>query len=155
MANLKPLMKSEKQDWQTPSYIFDPINEAYDFDIDSAASPDNNLLPEFWTEKDDALKQSWEDKKIWCNPPYSKAKLFIAKALAERGNAEIIALLLPFRPDTVAFQSLNNCYVYAIKGRIKFVGGENSAPFPSCLIFLGTKFKPKNLKIPGKWILYP
>jgi phage N-6-adenine-methyltransferase len=153
MKSLAPLFASKKQDWQTPPHIFQAVHKVFNYDIDAAADKDNSMLPEFWTEEDNALEQDWSGKRIWCNPPYSKAKEFIAKAMRERFNADIITLLLPFRPDTIAFQSLSLCAIYAIKGRLKFVGADNSAPFPSCLIFLGKEYKVTNIEIPGMFYL--
>ena len=40
-------------------------------EIDAFASPHNNLLPLFWTEREDALQQGWlRDSPLWMNPPF-------------------------------------------------------------------------------------
>ena len=153
MTNLKPLMTSNKQDWQAPLDFFHNLHKHYEYDIDACATAENAMLPRYWTEKDNALVQSWEGLRVWCNPPYNQAKHFIKKALDERDNAELITLLLPFRPDTIAFQTLSRCTIFAVKGRLKFVGAAYSAPFPSCLIFLGKDYKVKRLDIPGRYYI--
>jgi phage N-6-adenine-methyltransferase len=153
MKGSKALFSSARQDWQTPPHVFKALHDLYDFDIDAAATKENAMLPSYWTEDDNALVQDWKGKRIWCNPPYNNAKAFIYKALQERDSADLITLLLPFRPDTIAFQALHNCTIFAFKGRLKFVGGLHCATFPSCLVFLGKDYKVKKLDLPGRYYI--
>ena len=57
MAALKPLMSSERHDWQTPPAVFDPLHAEFQFTIDAAANADNSLLPRYWTALQNAVKQ--------------------------------------------------------------------------------------------------
>ena len=74
---------------------------------------------------------------MFCNPPYGREmKDWIAKADAEKGNAECIVMLIPSRTDTIAFHK----YIYGkaeirfLKGRLKFGNSNAPAPFPSMLV---------------------
>ncbi len=86
---------------------------------------------------------------IWrgfCNPPYSRGLQgkFIAKAAAERLRGFTTVMLLPARTDTKAFHDhIYNVGTWAtrtgvemrlLKGRLKFGGAANSAPFPSMVV---------------------
>lgn len=70
--------------WQTPPEIFAALHKEFDFKIDVAASDANHLLPTYFTEKDNALTQSWSpplfDGYVWCNPPYSDITPWVLKA---------------------------------------------------------------------------
>jgi len=74
------------------------------------------------------------------NPPYGREIGFWVKKAYEESiadNCKVVALL-PSRTDTKYFHK----YIYKIKGvkiiflkgRIKFSGSKNSAPFPSMLV---------------------
>lgn len=72
---------------------------------------------------------------VFLNPPYGKhMKNWMRKAYEEsqRENTTVVALV-PARTDTAWFHD----YVYGkaelrfLRGRLKFGGCENSAPFPS------------------------
>lgn len=98
--------------------------------------------------EDDGLLLPWYGK-VFVNPPYSennKAKRdgktiygWIEKCSMEimRGGVECIYLLVPSRTDTVAFHNFlykkENVEIRFIKGRLKFGGAKDSAPFPSML----------------------
>jgi site-specific DNA-methyltransferase (adenine-specific) len=81
----------------------------------------------------DGLKQEWTGV-CWCNPPYGrKIGLWVEKA----AKAECtVVMLLPARTDTRWFHDY--IYGYAeirfIRGRLKFGGAQNSAPFPSMIV---------------------
>ncbi len=87
-----------KDDRRTPREIFDPLHARFDFTIDAAASKDNALLWEFWTKEVDGLKQSWANHRVWCNPPFSRAKLWVEKAFLEtraNGGCPLVMMILP------------------------------------------------------------
>jgi phage N-6-adenine-methyltransferase len=83
-------------DRRTPREFFDPLHVRYGFTVDAAASPDNALLPRFWTRKDDALRKRWESERVWCNPPYSNIPEWVSKAYNETMvGCPLAVLLLP------------------------------------------------------------
>lgn len=85
----------EVDDRATPLDFFEPIAERFGgFTLDAAAAHHNAKCPRYFTRADDGLAQSWAGEKVWCNPPYSDLKSWVAKANAETG-AELIVMLLP------------------------------------------------------------
>jgi phage N-6-adenine-methyltransferase len=84
-------------DRRTPRELFDRLHAEFTFTIDAAASPENALLPRFWTKETNALDQIWIDERVWCNPPYSAIPHWIAKANSEtlQRRCPLAVMLLP------------------------------------------------------------
>ena len=61
--------------------------------LDVAAADWNHKCARYFTEAIDGLKQAWDTKAVWCNPPYSATiiEAFVRKALdaAQRGTTSI------------------------------------------------------------------
>jgi phage N-6-adenine-methyltransferase len=148
--------KSDKQDWQTPDHILDLVKSYRPIRLDPCTVFDNPTgAQEFFIPVDDGITQSWDTDKpglIYVNPPYGRElKFWVEKCASEAvkrpfvGCHELgseILLLVPARTDTAHWHHgiLGNadalCY---IKGRLKFRGAENSAPFPSALVYFGDR----------------
>jgi site-specific DNA-methyltransferase (adenine-specific) len=99
------------------------------------------MLPNFWTELEDAFLQDWKGKRIWCNPPYGgrgKGGIYRWVNKFATGGAEVVCALLPSRTDTRWFHDFiykkKNVEVRFIKGRIKFSGTSGSGKFPSMVV---------------------
>jgi site-specific DNA-methyltransferase (adenine-specific) len=122
--NIKGLMSSIKQDWTTPKYLYDELNDEFHFDFDPC--PCN---PTF-----DGLEIDWGNCNF-VNPPYNKIKLWIRKGYEEWAKGKTIVFLIPARTDTQWFHEYiyNKAEIRFIKGRIKFGDGKGSAPFPSMI----------------------
>ena len=63
-------------------------------DLDPASSAEANMTVQadnFYTEKEDGLKQEWYGN-VWLNPPYSQASDFVDKLLSS-DITQVIALL--------------------------------------------------------------
>lgn len=94
------ITENGSDDWQTPKAIFDALNKRFHFTRDAAASRENSHCKLYWDIRDDALLMDWSrEKSIFCNPPYSKAAEFLAKA----HEPETAVFLIPFRPQTGFF----------------------------------------------------
>ena len=129
--------QSQRDDWKTPPQVFNPMNDRFNFTIDAAASSSNTLLPRYWSIYDNALLQDWSGERVWCNPPYGRDQIpFIRKAFERQ--ADVSVLLIPSRTDTKVWHEciLNGGAneIIFIRGRVKFVGANQSAPFPSALV---------------------
>jgi phage N-6-adenine-methyltransferase len=134
-----PLSKTD--DWATPQNLFDELDAIHHFTLDVAASSTNHKTPH-WFGLDhedpllrDGLAMSWENNRVWCNPPYGRQiKDWVKKAHHESVNAEIV-MLLPARTDTAWFHDYAIRHkVTFIRGRVKFGDGKAAAPFPSILV---------------------
>ena len=132
-------MFSSKTDvWATPQDFFDKINLEFNLDLDVCAIPENAKCEKFFSPEQDGLKQEW-DGNCWMNPPYGKEiGKWVKKAYESKS---LVVALLPARTDTKWFHD----YIYGkteirfIKGRLKFGGSSNSAPFPSMLVIWRNK----------------
>jgi len=138
---VKTMFSSNSQEWETPQKLFDEYNQKHNFEIDLAATPQNAKCPKFFTKDDDALTKPWDFKSAWCNPPYGRGVGEWVKKAAEesRKYKSKIVMLLPVRTDTKWFHNYifcprSNCTIIYIKGRLKFGGHQNSAPFPSMVV---------------------
>ena len=132
------MFSSEKDDWETPQDLFDELDEECHFTLDAASSDLNAKCEKHYTIEDDGLSQSWEGNNVFLNPPYGRTmKDWMKKAYEEsqEKNTTVVALV-PARTDTAWFHD----YVYGkaelrfLRGRLKFGGCENSAPFPSLVV---------------------
>lgn len=135
---MKDLMFSSANEiWATPQDLFDGLNNEFDFTLDPCALPENAKCEQFFTPEIDGLKQSWQGERVFCNPPYGRVLYdWVRKCSSEAqdGNT-LIVLLVPARTDTRWFHDFiwNKSEIRFIKGRLKFGGSKNSAPFPSMI----------------------
>lgn len=125
---------SKSSEWATPDDFFEKVQKAYKLDIDVCASRENAKLARYWDKDEDGLSKEWEGIRAWMNPPYGREiGKWIEKAAT--GGASIVVALLPARTDTRWFHQFvqGKAQITFIKGRLKFGGQKNSAPFPSML----------------------
>ena len=134
--------------WTTPKDFFDEINKEFNFGLDAAALQASTLVPDNWygpdhpdTSRRDGLTRTWHkdtDKTIWLNPPYGRViKQWVAKAHQEAANGGAVVCLVPARTDTAWWH--DSCIMHEVRflrGRLKFGGSKNSAPFPSALVVM-------------------
>lgn len=122
---------------------------------DADMSAEHFALNETYYRRD-GLTQSWEGK-VYLNPPYGRElPRWIEKAVAEveAGHCERVVALIPARTDTKCWQRYvvkQIAYdaetdgsgidahqllhvVRFLPGRVKFVGGDGPAPFPSAIV---------------------
>ena len=96
---------------------------------------------EHYTRADDGLAQTWRGG-VFMNPPYGREiDPWIAKLVSEYEDGavtEAIALV-PARTDTQWWQRLRDYHICFVTGRLAFKGAGNneSAPFPSAVVYLG------------------
>ena len=133
------MFSSARQDWATPQDLFDELNEEFHFNLDPCASAENHKCERYFTEEDNGLLQEWGGSSVFCNPPYGAKSTgdWIEKCYNESRKPEtVVVMLIPARTDTKAFHK----YIYKkaevrfIKGRLKFGGSKDAAPFPSMLV---------------------
>lgn len=139
-------MSSATDDWSTPQDFFDAVNAEFGpLELDVAASDKNHKCPQYFTEYVDGLSASWLGFKCWMNPPYGRTiGKWVAKAAFEASKGCTVVALLPARTDTRYFHdhiyNKPGVEIRFLRGRLKFGGAKNSAPFPSMLvIFRGDK----------------
>ena len=134
------LFSSKSDEWSTPQHIFDVLNQKFNFTLDPASDGVNNKCAKYYTIQTNGLNQTWHRETVFVNPPYSKTYDWVSKSYHEvlKGNTTVV-MLLPARTDTKWFHEfcLDPILVKSvtfIKGRLKFGGHKNSAPFPSMIV---------------------
>jgi len=148
MAISQALYSSDKKNWETPAELFNELDREFGFNLDPAASDNNAKCEHYFTPEENGLREPWclfvegttRAGRVFCNPPYGReVGKWVEKGCreAESGNAEVVAMLLPARTDTRWFHD----YIYGradeirfLRGRLKFGGADNSAPFPSMVV---------------------
>lgn len=142
----KTLYSSQTGEWKTPPELYDKLNQEFHFTLDPCTTVDNPLGTDwFYIKEVDGLKQNWFGN-VFVNPPYGRqVRDWLQKGIEQLTNCYVIVYLLPVRTDTKWFHE----YVYNdlslhpwvwvkevrfIKGRLKFVGANSSAPFPSMIV---------------------
>lgn len=118
-------------EWTTPRWLFERLDQEFGFTLDPAATKENALCRQYFTQAQDGLQQDWGDHVVFLNPPYGRGiGRWVDKALSALGT---VVMLLPARTDTKWFHALLDAGVKIrfVKGRLKFGEGTSSAPFPS------------------------
>lgn len=143
----KALLSSKTVEWETPQDFFDRLNAEFCFSIDVAANEDNHKCPRYYTKEQDGLAQSWAGETVWCNPPYGREiGKWVEKAYREsRDGGATVVMLIPARTDTRWFHNwiYNQMEVRFLRGRLKFGGSKDNAPFPSMVVV----FRGKEVRI--------
>ena len=121
--------------WATPQDFFDRYNGLYGFQLDVCASPENAKCARFFTKEDDGLAQEWTGV-CWMNPPYGRdIKHWMRKAYQSSLAGATVVCLVPARTDTAWWHDYAvKGQIELIRGRLKFGGAINSAPFPSAVV---------------------
>ncbi len=133
----KDLMFSSNTDqWATPQEFFDRLNRVFRFETDVCALPENAKCARFFSPEMDGLKQDWQGV-CWMNPPYGREiGKWVEKAFrSAKENGATVVCLLPARVDTRWWHDFcaQGEFLF-VKGRLKFGGSDNSAPFPSAVV---------------------
>lgn len=133
------MFSSKSDEWETPKELFNSLNDEFHFTVDACATSENAKCAEYYDKQKDGLSQIWGGC-VWCNPPYGKQiGRWVQKAskAAHKDGAKVV-MLLPARTDTRWFHDYiynkRNVEIRFLRGRLKFGGSKNSAPFPSMIV---------------------
>ena len=141
--NTDVMFSSATDDWSTPQDFFDKLNDEFHFTLDVCADENNHKCEHYYTKEIDGLIRPWVGT-LWCNPPYGrKIGEWVRRALFASVAGNTVVMLLPARTDTKWFHDYiykrDNVEIRFIKGRLKFGGCKNSAPFPSMVVIFRSK----------------
>lgn len=134
--NKELMFSSKKDDWTTPKWLFDELNAEFRFTVDLCASDENALCSKYYTKQNNGMLAQLSGERVFCNPPYGRSATGDWIKKCATSEADICVMLIPARTDTKAFHE----YIYGkaeirfIKGRLKFGGAKNGAPFPSMIV---------------------
>ena len=134
------MFSSKRQDWATPKWLFDILNDIYNFTLDPCATKHTAKCKKYYTKEQDGLSKSWKGERVFVNPPFGREiKKWIKKGYEESIDSNtLVVFLIPARTDTSYFHDYiyNKAKIVFLRGRIKFGGSDNPAPFPSMLVIL-------------------
>lgn len=108
--------------WATPKAVYNGLDEEFHFDCDPCPlNPNGN----------GGLEMEW-GKSTFVNPPYSKPRPWIEKAIQEAEKGKTVVMLLRGDTSTRWFHDLvlGKAEIRFLKGRIHF-NDLKPAPFPS------------------------
>jgi len=136
--NTETLFSSKSNEWATPQDFFDKLNQEFHFTLDPCCTHENAKCKKHFTLSENGLIQDWRGESVFCNPPYGRqTKEWVKKAYEEsqKENTTVV-MLLPCRPDVSYFHDyiLPYAEIRFVRGRLKFGGSKNSAPFPSMVV---------------------
>jgi len=121
--------------WSTPQEFFDKLDAIHGFTVDVCATHENAKCANYFTKEQDGLKNLWQGV-VWMNPPYGREiGAWMAKACESAEQGAKVVCLVPARTDTRWWHDYAmRGDIEFIRGRLKFGGQKNSAPFPSAII---------------------
>ena len=151
---------SKTSEWSTPDWLYKLLDDEFHFQLDAACTNGNygnqkclNGLV-YYSETDNALTKNWYGlydihfgenipiTSIFCNPQYNKLKAWIEKGYEASLHGCTVVFLLPVtKTDQDWWHNIVVPYaseIRFVKGRVKFGGCKDAAPFPSVVVI----FKP-------------
>lgn len=153
---------SKSDEYETPDWFFRWCESVWGpFDLDAAATAENAKHRDHYTAEEDGLRQPWHSPhyriyRVWCNPPYSQISRWVERGASHACEGGTALFLVPARTDTRWFHDFaidGAAEIVLLKGRLRFVGAPNSAPFPSALLWFapmsglsGPRFSTADLK---------
>lgn len=129
---------SADETWETPADLFAQLDAEFRFELDVCASAANAKCERYFTEAIDGLAQHWQGV-CWMNPPYGDViGEWVAKAHEAGDAGATVVCLVPARTDTAWWwDHARHAEVRFLRGRLRFVGADSSAPFPSAVVIFG------------------
>lgn len=135
--NSRVVFASNSDEYETPDDLFESLDSEFHFTLDPCATHENHKCHLYYTSAEDGLKHTWGGERVFCNPPYSHIARWVEKCYRESLYAgTIVVMLIPSRTDTRYFHDyiLHRSEIRFIRGRLKFGGEKNNAPFPSMVV---------------------
>jgi len=141
----------ERDEWRTPQWLFDLLNNQYHFNFDCCASEANKKCRNFSSRFESDFLEPVDLRIMnyicWMNPPFSKASIMFNTffSIVIKG----IAIYRCDNMETKMWQEVifpNADWIFIPNKRISYKGMEGKGSrFPSALIGLNVPY-PKNLK---------
>ncbi|MDE2101903.1 MAG: adenine methyltransferase [Patescibacteria group bacterium] len=132
---------ADRNEWETPEMLFEALNKEFDFDLDPCCTTENRKTLVHFTKEADGLTHSWQGRRVFMNPPYDRKEIkrWVKKAHEEANEKTLVVGLLPASTCSSWFHQhiYGKAEIRFIKGRVRFVGSQHNAPFPSMIVIWG------------------
>ena len=128
---------SKTDEWSTPRDTFESLNSEYRFTLDPCCLSSSAKCDKYYTPEDDGLSKEWRDEIVFMNPPYGRdiSKWMMKAYESAKHHNSTVVCLVPSRTDTRWWHDYAmKGEITFIKGRLKFGGAKNNAPFPSAIV---------------------
>jgi phage N-6-adenine-methyltransferase len=132
------VINMKNDEFETPQWLFDELNEEFHFTLDAAANSKNHKCDIWFDKETDALLYDWDEYQdhnaVFMNPPYSRGQLYkwCKKAYEESQKGVTVVGLLPVDTSTKWFHE----WIWEKTGSIGFEVYDNPE----------VRFLPKRLK---------
>lgn len=123
-------------EWATPEKTYLALHQEFGFTLDPCCTHDNAVCARHFTPEENGLARSWLGETVFMNPPYGREIYrWMEKAYQSSRNGATVVCLVPARTDTKWWHDFAvHGEVRFLKGRLKFGGCKNNAPFPSAVV---------------------
>ena len=137
-VHLAPGGIAETVEWPTPQWLFDALNKEFGFTLDPCSTHENAKCKKHFTREENGLMKPWGRETVWMNPPYGREiGAWMGKAFGAAEEGATVVALIPARTDTDWWHSYAMKHeIRFLRGRLKFEGAEQFAPFPSALVVM-------------------
>ena len=148
MSLIKAMVSSKTNEWETPQWFFDKLNNEFNFTLDPCSNG-NHKCDNFFTAKEDGLKQNWNNDIVFMNPPYGgHTKDWIKKAVDESKRGATVVCLIVSSTDRSYWHDFIFPYasqIRFIRGRLTFGNAKSTAPFASAIVIFSKKEYEKKI----------
>ncbi len=130
------MFTSRTEEWETPQYVFNALNDEFHFELDVCATFENRKCGVYFNKDDNGLTMEWAGT-CWMNPPYGKQiYAWMQKAYEESQRGATVVCLVHARTDTRWWHdwAMKASEIRFVRGRLRFGDGKQGAPFPSCIV---------------------
>lgn len=144
----KAMVSSKSNEWATPQDFYDELNKEFEFTLDPCSTNENKKCKKNYTIEDDGLSKDWGGEVVFMNPPYGGhtgewVKKAYETAYNNQGNWNKTAVVCLIVSATDRSYWHEYIFPYAnqirfIRGRLKFGGVKNTAPFASAVVIFDT-----------------
>lgn len=128
---------SQRLDWQTPDDVYAKLDAEFHFDHDPCP-PEQEVDS---IDRDSLWAAPWGERNF-VNPPYGREiGTWLKRGYEESLCGNLSVFLIPSRTDTRWWHDyvMKADEIRFIKGRLKFKGAKNNAPFPSAIVVFGSQ----------------
>tara|TARA_Y100000034_G_scaffold88319_1_gene106022 strand:- start:72 stop:593 length:522 start_codon:yes stop_codon:yes gene_type:complete len=140
---------STSGDWDTPQAFFDKLDKQFEFTLDPCATSASAKCNKYFTKEEDGLAQDWRGHTVFVNPPYGRGiGEWLKKGYEEsKKHNTVVVMLIPSRTDTKWWHdyAMKAKEIHLVRGRLKFGGSDNAAPFPSAVVVFHSNTMLKSL----------
>lgn len=156
--NKKEKVVLPKDMWGTPDYLFNALNEEFNFVLDAAASEENAKCELFVTKEEDAFTIGWNGGKpnlagnVFLNPPYSQAAggliNWVTRAWEQSQRYKMAVVCVVPGDTSTKYRKFAMRYGSEIRDlshRVKFIGANGSPPWPTSIYI----FRPVQYRLVG------